>query len=94
MVIMLKKVLSSIYYVFIMCVSIYSIEELVMEIYSEIAYQMEDFERGFFEAINWIIRHDGDDLVILLMAIYALLFVVANYGEKLIKMYRKEKRES
>lgn len=89
---MLKKVLSGIYYVFIMCVSIYSIEELVMEIYSEIAYQMEDFERKFFETINWIIRHDGDDLVILLTAIYALLFVTANYGKKVINLVRKEEK--
>jgi hypothetical protein len=89
---MTKKVLSGIYYVFVMCVSVYSIEELVMEIYSEIAYQMEDFERGFFETINWIIRHDGDDLVVLLTAIYALLFVTAIYGKKVIDLVRKEKK--
>ena len=94
MVIMLKKTLKAIYYAFIMVVSIYSIEEVVMEIYSEIVYRMEDFGETFFETIKWIFNHDADDLIILLMAIYALLYVVANHGEKLIDIFRKEKRES
>ena len=91
---MLKKTLKAIYYAFIMVVSIYSIEEVVMEIYSEIVYRMEDFGETFFETIKWIFNHDADDLIILLMAIYALLYVVANHGEKLIDIFRKEKRES
>lgn len=92
---MLKKALMTIYYVFVMCVSIYSIEELTKEIYNEIVYRMEDFGEKFLESINWIINNDARDLIIILMAIYALLYVVQDNGEKLIEMYRKEdKKES
>ena len=90
---MLKKVIKGLFYMIVMCGSIWAAEGFTEMISDEIISWM-NFDYNFFGAIERVFKSDPDAVCLYVTVIFALLFTTFELGKKTVALTRKEKGES